>query len=222
MPYTLTRTGDGQHSIEPLSDLNALHLLRRGLRRGCAAASDKRHTVTITRTALRLAGEDVTEHQIVFTLTPTAPARRLTLTQYQDLERIRASGQRARLLPDGRIGASFCRIPPAAARRLLDRGLAVVVPTDGDRVKIGVAGLLAMAAFEHPVRTTTPRGWHYPDNGRIPTTRQHRRHPYQVPDYCSTAVCRCGFRAVADRRPFAAAFARNHLEQVLSAALQNP
>ncbi|WP_194923164.1 hypothetical protein [Catenulispora pinisilvae] len=217
MPYTMTRSSDGQMHISTVTDVQALRILRRALRLHADVAADKHHTVTITRTRLILDGEDTAERRTVLTLRPEPRAPRLTRTQYEDLARIRQAGTAARLRPDGRIGGMFCQVPSAAARRLLDRGLAVTA--DGDRVSIGIAGLLAAAAHEHPVRTTTPRGWHDPENGRLPTTRQHRRHPYQVPDFSSTAVCSCGFRAAADRRPFASTFARQHLEQVLRDAL---
>ncbi|MBS2531960.1 hypothetical protein KGQ20_04170 [Catenulispora sp. NF23] len=220
MPYTMTRSSDGQENGSTVTDGQALRILRRGLHLHADVAADKDHIVTITRTRLVLHGEDTAERRTVLTLRPEPRAHRLTRTQYEDLTRIRKAGEAARLRADGRIGGMFCQVPPSAARRLLGRGL--LVATGGDQISIGVAGLLAIAGFEHPVRTTTPRGWHDPENGRLPTTRQHRRHPYQVPDFSSTAVCTCGFRAAADRRPYAAAFARNHIEQVLSAALQNP
>jgi len=218
MTYTETVTGNGETVTGTIGDAGALSLLRRGLRLGSAVTAGKDGTVTITRTALRLNGEDVTESKTVVTLRPATKHARLTETQYEDLTRIRRAGPLARIDGDGRIRASFCHIPPSAAKRLFDRGLAVVTTAEG-RVEVALAGLLAMAAREHPVRTTVPRGWHSPDDGRIPTTKQHRRHPFQVPDYASTAVCPCGFLRAEERRPSAAFAARKHLDAALAAAL---
>lgn len=217
MTYTETVTNSGETVIGTLTTAGALSTLRRGLRLGSVVTAAKDGTITITRTALRLNGEDVIESATVVTLCPVAKQPRLTKTQYNDLCRIRSAGDRANLLDSGRIGDAFCQIGQSAATRLLDRGLAVV--TIDRRVEVSVAGLLAMAAYEHPVRTTAPRGWHSPDDGRIPTTKQNRRHPFQVPDYSSTAVCTCGFRHAEDRRDSAAFAARKHLDAALSAAL---
>jgi nicotinamidase-related amidase len=218
MTYTETVTSNGESATGTLTDAGALSTLRRGLRLGSVVTATKDGAITITRTALRLSGEDVIESTTVVTLRPDTKQPRLTKAQYNNLAWIRSIGERARLLDSGRVGDAFCQIPQPAAKRLLDRGLAIGTAADR-RVEVGVAGLLAMAAFEHPVRTTAPRGWHSSDDGRIPTTKQHRRHPFQVPDYSSTAVCMCGFRRAEERRTFATSAARKHLDAALTAAL---
>jgi len=149
MPYTMTRIGDGTETVSTVTDTQALRILRRALRLHAAVAADKHHTVAITRTRLVLDGDDTAERRTVFTLRPVPRPPRLTRTQYEDLTRIRQAGSRARVLADGRIGGMFCQVPPAAAARLFNRGLAVA--DGGGHVAIGIAGLLAVAAYQHPV-----------------------------------------------------------------------
>lgn len=220
MTYTETVTKDGETSTSALSDLGALNVLRRGLRLGASVLADRDGSVTITRTVLHPAGEDVTETKVIVVLRPEAKPSRLTRVQYEDMKRVQGSGKKARVTAEGRITCSgMCRIPTSAAKRLLDRGLIVVVDQDGTVVP-AVAGLLAMATYEHQARTTAPRGWHYPEGACINTTRNHRAHPYQVLDRVSTALCSCGgLRKTFDGRPYAAAAVRDHVAEHLSAAL---
>lgn len=218
MSYTETITRGSETTTSVVSDTAALAVLRRGKRLGCAVTATPDGTVTIVRTALHLAGEGVTETQVTVTLVPDAKPHRLTKTQYEDLIRIRKGGEHTRLLPEGRISASFWRIPASVAQRLFGYGVAVV--TAGNRVEVSVAGLLAMAAYEHPARTTRPRGWHSPvDRAQINTPRVQRMHPYQTNDRTSAAVCTCGFRRTLDERTYAVAAKNGHLAEVLSTAL---
>lgn len=218
MQYTETIARDGDTTTSSVSDAVALAVLRRGKRLGCTVTATPDGTVTIVRTVLHLAGEDVTETQAIVTLVPDAKPHRLTKTQYEDLVRIRKGGERTRLLPEGQIRASFWRIPTSAAKRLFDYGVAVV--TAGDRVEVSVAGLLAMAAYEHPARTTAPRGWHSPvDRAQINTPRVQRMHPYQTNDRTSAAVCTCGFHRTLDERSYAVVAKNGYLAEVLTAAL---
>jgi hypothetical protein len=215
--YTETVTRDGETTIASISDTAALAVLRRGQRLGCAVSALLDGTVTITRTVLRLADENATETQVTVTLSPDAKPRRLTKAQYENLKWIRAAGARAVLRPDGRIGDVFCQIPQATAKRLFNYGIAVV--TAGGLVEISVAGLLAIAAYEHPARTTRPRGWHDRTDGSLNRPRVQRMHPYQANDRTSAAVCTCGFHRTLDERTYAVAAKNGHLAEVLSAAL---
>lgn len=215
--YTETITRDGETTTASISDAAALAVLRRGKRLGCAVTATPDGVVTIVRTVLHLAGEDVTETQVTVTLVPNAKPHRLTKAQYEDLKWIRSVGSRAGMRQDGRIGDEFCQIPPSAAKRLFDHG--VVVVTAGGLVEVSVAGLLAIAAHEHPARTTTPRGWHNTAEPCLNTPRVQRMHPYQKADFTSAAVCPCGLHKTLDRRPFAVAVVREHLTKKLSAAL---
>jgi hypothetical protein len=218
MPYTETITRDGETTTGRISDAGALSTLRRGKRLGATATVTPDGSVTIVRTVLHLTGEDVTETHVTVTLTPDAKPHRLTKAQYENLKWIRAAGSRAELRPDGRIGDVFCQLPPAAAARLFKHGLAVAV---GARVEVGIAGLLAMTAYEHPARTTRPRGWYFPTNESvINRPRVQRTHPYQKSDFTSTAVCPCGgLHSTKDSRQYAVAAVRAHLTEELSAAL---
>lgn len=216
MTYTETITRDGETTTGTISNAGALSTLRRGLRLGSAVTATPDGTVTIVRTALHLAGENVTETQVTVALTPDAKPHRLTKSQYENLKWIRTAGTRAELRANGRIGDVFCQLPPAAAARLFQHGLAVAM---GTRVEIGIAGLLAITAYEHPARTTRPRGWYYPDGAHINRPRVQRMHPYQAHDFTSTTVCTCGFRCCMDSRPYAVVAKNRHLGEVLSAAL---
>lgn len=218
MTYTETITSDGDTTTASIGDTAALAVLRRGQRLGCAVSATPDGTVTIVRTVLHLATNDtVTETQVTVTLTPDAKPHRLTKTQYENLKWIRAAGSRAALRPDGRVGDAFCQIPQAAAKRMFDYGIAVV--TAGDLVEISVAGLLAIAAYEHPARTTRPRGWHDRTDGSLNRPRVQRMHPYQTNDRTSAAVCTCGFHRTLDERTYAVTAKNGHLGEVLSAAL---
>lgn len=219
MTYIETVTSNGETVTGTLSNAGALSTLRRGLRLGSVVTATKDGTITIVRTALRLNGEDVTESKTVVTLRPVSKQSCLTQAQYNDLIWIRSIGERAHLLDNGRIGDAFCQIGQSAAKRLLDRGFAVVTTSEG-RVEVSVAGMLAMAAYEHPARTTRPRGWYSPaGHAQINTPRVQRMHPYQTNDRTSAAVCRCGFHRTLDERIYAVAAKNGHLSEVLSAAL---
>jgi len=215
--YVENITRDGETTTVRIGDASALATLRRGKRLGATVTANPDGTITIVRTALHLAGEDVTETQVTVTLTPDAKPAHLTKTQYEDLQRIRLAGDRARRLPDGRIAAAFWRIPQTAAKRLYDRSFVVVRTDDG--MEVSIAGLLAMAAYEHPARTTRPRGWHSPAEAVINTPRVQRMHPYQRNDRTSAAVCTCGFHRTLDERTYAVVAKNGHLGEVLTAAL---
>lgn len=216
--YTETITRDGSTATARISDAAALAVLRRGKRLGCAVTATPDGVVTIVRIVLHLAADDtVTETQVTVTLAPDTKPHRLTKAQYEDLQRICLSGERARLLPEGRISASFWRIPASVAKRLFSYGVAVV--TAGDRVEVSIAGLLAMATYEHPARTTRPRGWHDRTDGSLNRPRVQRMHPYQTNDRTSAAVCTCGFHRTLDERSYAVVAKNGHLAEVLTAAL---
>lgn len=218
MTYTETITRDGDTTTASISDTAALVVLRRGQRLGCTVSAAPDGAVTIVRTVLHLAADDtVTETQVTVTLAPDAKPHRLTKAQYENLMWIRAAGSRAVLRQDGRIGDAFCQIPQATAKRLFDYGVAVV--TAGGLVEISVAGLLAIAAYEHPARTTRPRGWHDRTDGSLNRPRVQRMHPYQANDRTSAAVCTCGFHRTLDERTYAVVAKNGHLTEVLTAAL---
>lgn len=166
----------------------------------------------MTRTSLAFGNRDgeVAERKTVITLTPALKQPRLTGTQFEDLQRIRASRGRAVLLDNGRIHAALWAIPPAAAKRLLDRGLAVISETDG-RVVLGITGMLAAAAHEHQTWTTHGSN-EVADNGRAAGWH-----------YFFSACCTCGGLSVTEtsRGPVRLAAAR-HLVTALTSALTDP
>lgn len=218
MSYTETVTKDGQTSTTVLSSLGALNTLRRGLGYGATVTAAPDGTVTITRTALKLCGEDVIESLVTVTLRSDAALPRLTKRQYEDMKIVCHAGKKAQLNSEGRIKGAFWQIPASAAKRLLGRGLVVVIDQD-NHVVAGIAGLMAMAAYEHKARTTAPRGWHDSENGHVNTVRNHRMHPYKTLDRTSAAICACGLRSIYDGRQYAAAAVRKHLAEHLASAL---
>jgi len=209
MTYTKTISRNGQVVTEAVSDTAALTTLRSGQRHGGTATVAKNRTVTITRTSFGLdeTGSAVPRETTV-TLAPAAKQPRLTPTQYADLQRIRAASAQT-ALTDGRIRAGMWSIPPTATKRLLERGLAVISEADG-AVVLGVAGLLATAAFEH--QTWTSRGSEeVTDNGRINW------------GYFASAHCSCKQLRVTETtiEPVRLA-ALNHLTAALTRAVAQP
>src|SRR2546423_3097746 len=186
MPYTMTRIGDGTETVSAVTDAQALRILRRALRLHAEVAADKHHTVTLTLTRLVPDGDSAAKRRTVLTLRPAPRPPRLTRTQYEDLTRIRQAGNHARVLADGRIGGMFCQLPPAAAARLFNRGLAVA--DGGGHVAIGIAGLLAVAAYQHPAWGVVIRPSEWSTSG------WSRRC-----SHTAGAVCRRPWR-IADRR----------------------
>ncbi len=205
MPYTETLTKQGETSTVVISDLAALRLVWRGQRLNAPVTATKDGTLTVTRKR----GTQVTA---TITLTPASTPVRLTKTQRQDLELIRLSSGRA-VLRDGRIRAALRSIPPAAAARLLDKGL---ILADGEQVFISLAGRLAMAAYEHQAYTVG--GYDEVSDGeRFNTFTGERVRSY---GYFVTALCSCGkFSSVHTERQTARWAARRHREDVSAAAL---
>ena len=215
MTYTETVTSNGETATGVISDFDALTTLRRGIRLGATVAAAKDGTITIVRTYLHLNGETISERKIVVTLRPDAKQQRLTQVQHDDLTRIRTAGARAKLLDTGRVTGMFCQIPPSAAKRLFDRGFAIVTNPEG-RVEVTIAGLLAMAAFEHQTRTvggseTVSGGGHV----HFVTGEWVEATGYFVSAYCS-----CHDLKWCDTdRDAAQGAAKRHLAEKLSAAL---
>lgn len=217
MPYTEAITRDGNSVTVTVGDAHALTALRRGQRLGATVTAAKDGTVTITRTALRFGDTDgeTRGHATAVTLRPTVKQARLTKVQYEDLERIAAARGNARMR-DGRIACGVWGIPPAAAKRLLERGLAVISEADGS-VALGVAGLLAMAAHKH--QPWTCAGSQEVGGGfeHFHTITGARQRDY---GYFASAHCTChALRHTGTDRASAQRAARVHLEQNLTASL---
>jgi len=217
MTYTQTVTRDGETTTATISDTAALALVHRANRLSAQVTATKDGTVTLTRTRLVFADTDgeTRETTTVITLTPDIKPTRLTDTQYGDLGRIRRGTGTARLAEDGSIRVRLSRIPPAAAKRLLDRGL---VAADADAtVQVTLAGLLAMAAHQHKVWTVGVSETVGGDFTRYHTLTGVR---LERTGYFVTAYCTCHRLASHQtERATARRAARTHLEGELTAAL---
>lgn len=205
MPYTQTLTKYGETSTATIGDLAALRLVWRGQRLKATVAATKDGTLTITR---KRGAQTIA----TITLRPESAPVRLTKTQRQDLELIRLSRGRA-ILCDGRIRAALRSIPPAAAARLLAKGLILTV---GEQVFISLAGRLAMAAFEHQAYTVGAYD-EVDDGKRFNSFTGARVQSY---GYFVTALCSCGkFSSVHTERETARWAVRRHREDMSAVAL---
>lgn len=205
MTYTETVTRNGETHIGATTDAEALALVRRGRRLGYKVTATKDGTITIVR---EIAGRTIA----TVVLRPQSKPQRLSDTQYGDLAIIDHDAKHARL--DGEaIRTLVCRIPPAATRRLIEKGLIVA---DEARVEISLAGRLAMAAHQHKVWTVGGSeavagevGYHTLTGARLERT-----------GYFVTAYCTCHrLASYQTERATAQRVARVHLEENLTAAL---
>lgn len=133
-------------------------------------------------------------YQHVVTIEPASPLATITAVRRQDLDAIarRPAARPARLIPaTGQIKAGLWTIPPGAASKLIDGGLAAVT---GDVVTVSVAVRLGEISAAHPAETTpVPVGY---------LSDESARH--------STATCGCGWTATAPTRPAAIALTCEH------------
>jgi hypothetical protein len=210
MTYTETVTSDGETHTGALSDLAALRLVQRGQRLRYQVTAAKDGTVTVVRKR---------ENRAVVTVVvrPDTKPARLTKTQYTDLELIRLAHGIAEYRDGGRIAAALRSIPPAAARRLRERGLILGSPAAGASVAVSLAGRLAMAAYEHRVYTV---------GGTEAVTGDFENHDFfsgrkvERTGYFVTGYCSCGrFASTQTERESARRAARTHLEEHLTATL---
>lgn len=203
MTYTETVTKDRETHTGTLTDAQALNLVRRARRLGYTVTAAKDGAVTIVR---ERAGRPI----VTVILRPAVKRARLSETQYGDLAIIDRAAEHARLDCDT-IRTLVHRIPKAATRRLIERGLVVA---DGAGVRISLAGRLAMAAYQHQV-------WTSAGSEQI-GSHIHMLTGARVPDYgyFASAHCTChGLRHSDTDRATAQRAARIHLEGALTAAL---
>lgn len=206
MTYTETVTRNGETHTGTVTDTEALTLVRRARRLGYKATAAKDQTVTIVRERGNRAVATVV-------LRPQSATSRLSETQYRDLSIIEHEAKHARIA-DGAIRTLTCRIPPAATRRLIERGLIVA---SGIRVEISLAGRLAMAAHRHKVWTVGASETVGGDFTRYHTLTGVRM---ERTGYFVTAYCACHKLASHQtERASAQRAARAHLEENLTAAL---
>jgi hypothetical protein len=209
LTYTETITRGGETHTGALTDLAALRLVQRGRHLGYQVTAAKDGAVTIVR---KRGDRPI----VTVVVRPHVRAAHLTGTQHADLELIRLAPGRAEYRDRGRIGVALHSIPPAAARRLRERGLILGEPTPGAGVEVSLAGRLAMAAYEHRVYTV---GGYDPvaDGERFDFFTGARVRSY---GWFATALCSCGaFSSVRTERVSARHAARAHLGEHLTATL---
>lgn len=231
-------SADNETTTGTATEAHALSLLRRpAVRRGCRMEATRTGGVIITR---QVWTGDVLPKQRTIALEPVKPVARLTTTTREDLDAVlAASGAylveqaerefRARV---GRIGAGITGIAPAAAARLVDRGLLVLgepyadtsngyLPERRRPVKVSLAARLAMLAQAHRTETTQPAGWVKPsDMGYEFIGRD--RHGGRT--YVSTSAARCschGWSQLCEDRDDARRKARGHREQVTAELVES-
>ncbi|MGW4720671.1 hypothetical protein [Nocardia sp. NPDC004260] len=208
------------------SEADATSLLRRAVRTRRATVEARRNGGFVLQWNVHhLTGDTVTTTTATITAEPITAAR-LTATMRADLEHIAEHPTRARWRPDGSLHVGFLgRIPPAAARRLADRGLIATEPENRPAVRLTLAARLALLAEQHRTTTAEPRGWHHPSDylrpGEWPTSAGSHRpggKSGKVYDRHSSARCSCGeFSEFAEDRSDAARRVRGHRQHVAAA-----
>lgn len=136
----------------------AEHLISRTIRRGWPIAADIQGVLRLSRPPRRTGFGSESRALL---LQPTSKPHLITRHQYENLQHIEASGDRARLCRsaegDLSIAAGFwVHIPPTAATILYRRGW-ITHPPHSDRLTISPAGRLAMAYHWHASRNLNCR-----------------------------------------------------------------
>nr|WP_202446867.1 hypothetical protein [Streptomyces sp. SID5468] len=222
------------------SEDHAIVMLRR--------AVDRRFPLEATRTGGLVITRDVwstgssTPSRRTVSLEPAKPLGVMTPTMRQDLEAIADSDRAYRVdkaeMPFrdrvGRIMLGFYSVPPAAARRLVERGMVVLgLPYEDTShgrlkeirtpVRVVLAARLAMLAADHRTSTGEPRGYVYPADigmsGTVGLCKPGRRSG-RVYDGSSVASCTCGWSQWTEDREVARRVAREHRREMASAALK--
>jgi len=210
----LITNADGSTEEGTCSEDHALSLLRRAVRLGFQVEATRHGGAVIVR---EIPGSTGT-HRHTVALEPVTPAGRLTATVRLDLaiiDRRMGRSLAARLNPvTGRIDAGLNSIPPAAAARLISRGLVTV--TDG-AVAVSLTARLAMLAQDHRTETRQPRGWYQRssvDGQPLPGPSWVRAR-YASYDRSSVASCSChGWSYPAEDRDDARRRAHGHRQEV--------
>lgn len=209
-------SADGSTEEGTCSDAYALQVLSRAVRLGYRVEATRQGGAVVVREIP--SGEDrwrpPRKHTVM--LEPAAQVGKVTDTNRLDLRIIDQHAGRslaARLNPaTGRIDSGVNSIPPAAAARLIERGLVVV---DGMAVSVSLAARLAMLAQDHHTETQKPRGY-YRKAGVIGPWRKGGC----VYDRSSVAHCTCHWSYPAEDRDDARRLAHGHRQEATAAMLR--
>ncbi|MFJ2225635.1 hypothetical protein ACIOFY_37035 [Streptomyces anulatus] len=224
---------DGGTATETGSEADALRLLRTAVRRG--------YRVEATRTGGAIVERDIHNGRSIVPTThtvkvePVTPVDTLTATVREYLDDI-AAREAFRIdaaEPEfrhgvGRISAGLGGAAPAAAARLVARGLVVLgepykATSNGylaetrTPVRVSLAARLAMHAQDHRTHTIAPAGYMRPaDTGMVTAGRQTPGGGL-VYSRASTAGCACRtWSATGDGRDHARRLALRHRQQQTS------
>lgn len=204
---------DGAAAEGTCSEAHALALLRRAVRLGYRVEATRHGGAVIAREIPAGTDQWSPPRTHTVTLEPVTPAGTVTAANRIDLGIIDRRGglRRPAQLNHGRIDAGLNSIPPAAAARLIDRGLVTV---DGTTVTVSLIARLAMVAQDHRTETSEPRGYHR-EQGVIGPWRKGGC----VYDRSSAAHCECRWSYPAEDRDDARRRAREHRQQAAAAML---
>jgi hypothetical protein len=219
------------------SEGHALYLLRTAVRRGYQVEATRHGGAVITR---KVWTGDVTPKTLTVAIEPLTAVGLITPTLLGDLAVISAEqrayrvdqaepGFRSRI---GRINARLASVPPAAARRLVERGLIVLgeperstsngcLPETRTPVQLSLVARLVLLAHAHRTSTTAPRGYHRPDLSELYASLGRNVGGGKAGlayDGISAAYCSCrGWSAHVDGREQARRRAHEHRQQVTAA-----
>jgi hypothetical protein len=229
---------DGTTTGGTCGEARARSLLATALRRGYTVEATRPGGVIITRPVH--AGRTIPGSRTV-TLTPAVPLGALTQTVHADLAAIAARTARrpAYLITGavpahargraGRICAGLYAVPPAATRKLVERGLVTLgapppaepgsPPEERVAVTVSLAAWLAIHAAGHRTETQQPRGWVRPAQIGL-TGGGVERKGNRVYDRSSVAHCACRWSYPAEDRDDARRRTAAHRQQTTAAMLR--
>ncbi|GAA5070475.1 hypothetical protein [Streptomyces similanensis] len=223
-------SADGSTATGTATEAHARALLRTAVRRGYRVEATRTGGVIIERDVWD--GSRIPKKRTV-ALEPVTPLGNITPTIRGDLDVIAArdaylvTGAEGTFMGrNGRIAAGLHGIPPAAAKRLIGRGLVVLgepyeatsngyMPETRTPVRVSLAARLALHAQAHRTRTSEPLGYVRPADvgmgGITAGLNKGGRRGGLIYDGSSAASCTCReWTGTFEQRMFALDAARRH------------
>ncbi|MCQ1581222.1 hypothetical protein [Streptomyces parvus] len=231
--FTKTIThADGDTATETSTEADALRLLRTAVRRGYRVEATRNGGAIVERDIHN--GRSIVPETRTVTLEPVTPVGRLTATVRESLSDIAAReayridvAEREFRDQVGRISAGFRGVAPAAAARLVARGLVVLgepyeatsngyLPETRTPVRVSLSARLGMHAQDHRTHTIAPAGYVRPADADLHMVTAGRQTPGGglVYSRASAAGCTCRtWSATGDGRDDARRLAQGHRQQ---------
>lgn len=155
---TVVTLADGTTSNGTCNETEAIRLLTKAVQRGYSVEATRSGGAVIVRMIPASTDRWTLPRKHTVTFEPVTPVGTVTQVQRRDLVAItrRRAGS---WLVKGRIHAGLYSIPPAAAGRLVQRGLVTINGTD---VSVSLVARLAMLAQDHHTTTSEPAGYRAP------------------------------------------------------------